>query len=332
MDIFPAQYSTLSAIALKQQIEKAYGFTGISCKLLVRNVSDTYIIADKQAKYIFKIYRKDYRSIGEINGEVELLNVLKENSVPVSYPVTDLSGSQIQQFNAAEGTRYGILFSFAIGNVVLDPDDEQLKIIGRNMAMMHNVTSVCELKNERITYDIDSTLKKPLEIIRSRFEDLPDEYQYLQDLADQVILKLKQYDVAAFSYGYCHYDLLPKNFHLDDNNNITFFDFDWAGKGLLVNDVMTFLVQLFFMAHLKRITPEEAEHNLKALIEAYRETRNLSDQEIELIPYLGVMFWIYAFGFYEENYDDFAIAFLTPKFIKERVALIKVWAEWYCKF
>lgn len=295
-------------------------------------MSDTYILEHEQTKYILKIYRKDYRSPGEIMGEVELLNILKNNHIPVSYPISDLSGNQIQEFNAAEGIRYGILFSFAIGKVVLDPDDEQLKIIGRNMALMHHVTATCRLQNERITYDIDYTIKRPLALIRSRFQDLSDEYGYLQKIGNKVIMKLAQYDMATFSYGYCHYDLLPKNFHFDEHNNITFFDFDWMGKGLLVNDVMTFLVQLFLLAHLKRISREEADRKLIKLIEAYRETRNLSDQEVELIPYLGIMFWIHAFGFYEENYDDFAITFFTPRFIKERVELIRVWAEWYCKF
>ncbi|WCT11630.1 phosphotransferase [Mucilaginibacter jinjuensis] len=332
MKTFPAQYSTLAASALKEHIEEVYGFRGLTCRLLVHNVSDTYILESEQAKYIFKVYRKDYRTLNEIKGEVELLNILKDNSIPVSYPLTDLAGKQIQYFKAIEGMRYGVLFTFATGKVVLNPDDEQLKIIGRTMALMHHATSTCKLKHERIIYDIYSTVRGPLKLIRSRFEDLSQEYTYLQDLGAKVVAKLDEYDLTRFSYGYCHYDLLPKNFHFDDDNNITIFDFDWAGKALLVNDVMTFMVQLFFMARHQMITKEEADHKLKILIEAYRENRSLSDPEIELIPYLGIMYWIHAFGFYEANYDDFAITFFTPRFIKERVELIKVWVEWYCKF
>jgi len=331
MHIFPAQYSTLSAVALKAHIEEAYGFANLSCRLLTRNVSDTYILEDDHSKYILKIYRYSYRTLDELKGEVELLNILKDNGAPVSYPITDLAGNQIQQFQAAEGIRYGVLFSFAKGKVFPIPDDEQLRIIGRNIAAIHNITSVCELHHERIVYNIETTLEKPLKTIAKRFAELPDEYACLQNLADKVIERLKEFDTSEFSYGYCHYDFLPKNFHFDENNNITFFDFDWAGKGFLVNDLMTFFVQFFFLIHFKAITREEADRLFGVFVEGYREQRDISEWELEAIPYLGLMFWIYAFGFYEENFDDFSIAFLTPKFIRERVELIKKWEGWYCK-
>jgi Ser/Thr protein kinase RdoA (MazF antagonist) len=332
MDTFPAQYSTLSAIALKDYIENVYGFQNLTCKLLVRNVSDTYVLEHSETKYILKVYRAGYRTLNEIKGEVELLNILKNNGISVSYPIPDLSGNHIQYFQAAEGIRYGILYTFAKGKVMQIPNNEQLQIIGRDIALMHNVTSACKLQHERITYDIDTTLEIPLATIKTRFADLPDEYAFLRDIADKTIEKLNGFGLSTFSHGYCHYDLLPKNFHFDENNNITFFDFDWTGKGFLVNDLMTFFVQLFFLAQANVITREQADNDFAKVIESYRQHRPLSTQEVEAIPYLGIMFWIHAFGFYETNYDDFAIAFLTQRFIKERVELIKKWSEWYCEF
>jgi Ser/Thr protein kinase RdoA (MazF antagonist) len=332
MDQFPAQYSTLSAIALKDFIEHAYGLGQLTCRLLTKNVSDTYILEAGESKYILKIYRHGYRPLDEIKGEAELLNILKDGGVPVSYPIRDLLGNEIQHFNAAEGVRYGILFSFAIGKVALIPDNNQLKIIGRNIAAMHNITAACHLQHERPVYDVYSTLERPLKLIADRFAGMPNEYASLQDMADKVIKKLQQFDTSGFSCGYCHYDLLPKNFHFDQGNRITFFDFDWAGKGFLVNDLMTFYVQLFFLIHFQALTREEADRSFAVLVAAYREKRHISETEIAAIPYLGVAFFMYGFGFYEENYDDFSIAFLTPKFIKDRVELIKKWALWYCDF
>ncbi len=332
MDQFPAQYSTLSAIALKDFIENAYGFRQLTCRLLAKNVSDTYLFEDAEAKYILKIYRHSYRPLNEIKGEAELLNILKDGGIPVSYPIKDLSGNEIQSFNATEGVRYGILFSYANGKVALIPDDDQLRIIGRNIAAMHNITSACQLQYERPVYDVYSTLERPLQLTADRFASVPDEYRTLQDLAAKVLKKLQRMETARFSYGYCHYDLLPKNFHFDEDNRITFFDFDWTGKGFLVNDLMTFYVQLFFLIQFQMITREEADSSFSIMIAAYKEKRPVSEQELATIPYLGIMFFIYAFGFYEENYDDFSIAFLTPKFIRERVELIKKWADWYCDF
>jgi Ser/Thr protein kinase RdoA (MazF antagonist) len=333
MNFFPAQYSTLSSAALRDYIEKAYGFAGITCRLLVRNVSDVYLLEHNVEKYIFKVYRTSYRKLSEIESEVELLNILKGRDIPVSYPIRDLLDNQIQHFIAFEGERHGVLFSFAKGKVEINPDYGQLRIFGRTLAQMHQVTSNPALQFDRITYDFETTAHYPLKIIEHRFTELPNEYAFLQELAQKTIETLNSFDASKFSYGYCHYDLLPKNFHFDEHNNITLFDFDWMGKGWLANDLMTFYVQLFFLAHmLKRIPQAEADRSFAIVVESYREHRELSDAELAAIPYLGVLFWIYAFGFYEENFDDFSNTFLSTRFIRERVGMIRTWAEQYCKF
>jgi Ser/Thr protein kinase RdoA (MazF antagonist) len=139
---------------IKDHLGKIYGKDFHSCRFLIRNVSDVYLLEDESDKYIFKIYRNSYRKLYEINGEVQLLNILKERGAPVSYAIEDLSGNQVQTFQAAEGIRNGVLFSFAKGKVVPNPDDEQLKILGGNLALIHDITAGCELDYERITYDI----------------------------------------------------------------------------------------------------------------------------------------------------------------------------------
>jgi len=93
---------------------------------------------------------------------------------------------------------------------------------------------------------------------------------------------------------------------------------------------MTFKVQLFFLVQFNAISAERAEEMFAVVINAYRQHRNLSDAELDAIPLLGVAFFVFAFGFYEEIYEDFAIYFLTPRFIKDRVALIETWVSRYC--
>jgi Ser/Thr protein kinase RdoA (MazF antagonist) len=332
MNIFPTQYSTLSAPALKDHLEKQYGLHNMRCRLLVRNVSDTYILEGSDAKYIFKIYRDNYRKLDEIRAEVELLEVLKAGGARVAYVIADLQGRRIQSFQAAEGIRNGVLFYFAPGSVVMDPNDRQLTIIGREMAVMHNITAGLQLKHDRITYDFHTTLDRPLEVIRERFRELPEEYAFLQEVAEKVKKKLGAFRTEAFSYGYCHYDLLAKNFHFDEQDGITFFDFDWCGKGWLANDLMTLYVHYFFHVHFSRITQEEAGRAFRVAVDGYRQIRNITDEELDAIPYMGMMFWIFALGFYEENYDDFSNTFLTSRFLRDRTALIRKWADSYCKF
>ncbi len=331
MDIFPAQYSTLSSPALKNRLEKSYGFNGMTCRLLIRNVSDTYILENGSSQYIFKIYRDAHRKLEEIKGEVELLTILHERGAKVSFPITDLEGNKIQSFNAIEGTRYGVLFSFAPGKVIYTMSDDQLRLLGKEMAFIHTISSGIELPYKRKEYTVDTTIRQPLELMKPAFDELEEEYDYLKNIAPEIINKLGQLDPASFSYGYCHYDFLPKNFHFTESGSITFFDFDFAGKGYLANDLASFYVHYFLEVLNKKITQEEADRAFKVFIESYRTIRPLHDDEIKSIPYLGFAFWIFYLGFQYENFDDWSSIFFGPKFLKDRVALIKKWMEWYCK-
>ncbi|GAA3963178.1 phosphotransferase enzyme family protein [Mucilaginibacter dorajii] len=332
MSHFPVQYSTLSATALKIFIEDAYGLTLISCKYLLRGVSDTYIIEATDAKYVLKIYREQHRSLNEIKGEAELLNLLKEKGASVAYPIKDTHGEQLQNFKAPEGTRHGVLFSYAEGVPVMDLSDEQLKTVGGQMAKVHNITSSIELKHPRREYNIETTLIAPLKSFAPAFKDLPDEYAYLQDLTAKVAQKLNSFDTSKFSRGYCQYDFLPKNFHFDENGGLTFFDFDFAGKGFLVNDLLSFFVHFFMHVYTGKLTDAEAERMFSLFIESYREVRTITDEELKAIPYLGVGFWIFYLGFQYENFDDWSNPFFGPRFIKDRVGLIKAWVNKYCEF
>ncbi len=327
---FPVQYSTLSANALKSYISDAYGLQLISCKFLLRGVSDTYIIEATDTKYVLKIYRELHRSYAEIQGEVELLNLLKDGGANVAHPIADIKGNQLQQFYAPEGNRYGILFSYAEGAPVMDLTDDQLKTIGREMAKVHNITSAVKLQHPRREYNIETTLAGPLKSFEPAFKDLPDEYAYMQLLVGKVAEKLNTIDTTSFSYGYCQYDFLPKNFHFDHAGNLTFFDFDFAGQGVLVNDLMSFFVHFFMHVYTGKLKDDEADRMFAVFVAAYRQVREVSDEELKAIPYLGVGFWIFYLGFQHEHFDDWSNPFFGPKFVKDRVGLIKVWADKYC--
>jgi Ser/Thr protein kinase RdoA (MazF antagonist) len=329
MKIFPTQYSLLSAAALKDALEELYGFNSMTCRLLIHNVSDTYILEKPSAQYIFKIYREAHRTLEEIRGEVELLNILREQGASIAYPIKDIKGNQIQSFNAAEGIRHGVLFKYAQGKVYQIMSDGQLATVGREMARIHRITSEVTLKYERKEFNLNTMLTLPLEKLRPAFENLTAEYIYLQETNKKVISWLEQLDLSKFGYGYCHYDFLPKNFHFQDNGNITFFDFDFAGKGHFANDLASFYAHFFLQVMFKASTQDEADRSFNVFIENYRSIRALTDVEIEAIPYFGYCWWVFYLGFQYENFEDWSNFFFSPKFIKERIGLIKTWVNWY---
>ncbi|MFD2288081.1 phosphotransferase enzyme family protein [Pedobacter petrophilus] len=333
LDIFPAQYSTLSSTALQTYIIKAYGLpVDTTCRLLIKNVSDTYLLENRKNRFIFKIYRDSHRKLEEIKAEVELLNALKAAGNPVSYPVKDLNSQQIQQFNAVEGTRNGVLFTFAEGKVMLDLNEKQLVTLGKATAKLHQTTSAIKLNHPRPAFDFQTTLFDPLETLEPHLKEMPEELNYLKEISDRLVKKFASFDTRLFSMGYCHYDLFPKNFHFDETGNITFFDFDFAGYGYLINDLMSFLNHYFFHQLNNAITKEQAAIDFDIFLNAYQQVRKLTTDEIEAIPYLGICFHIFFLKFFYDNFDDWSNPFLTPKYTKHRIDLIRKWELMYCNF
>jgi Ser/Thr protein kinase RdoA (MazF antagonist) len=330
METFPVQYSTLSAAALQRYIQNQYGYTGLNCRLLLHGVSDTYLLENHSPQFIFKVYRSAHRPPDSVKGELELLNILKEKGAAVSYPISDLKGEQLQILHAPEGPRPGVLYSYARGKSVYDLSDEQLRRIGHEMAKVHNITSATRLSYEREEYDIQRLLVSPLQTVAPAFKDIPDGYTYLQQTAGRVMEKLATLNTATFSYGYCHYDFLPKNFHFDEQNNLTFFDFDFTGKGWLANDVASFFIHFFFHTALNRISQEEAQRCFGVFIAAYREVRPFSEEELAAVPYLGFIFWIFYLGFQYGNFDDWSNAFFSTNYLKDRVGVIKKYVDMHC--
>lgn len=327
MNIFPTQYSVLKATAVGEYIAENYKLTVTSCRLLIHNVSDTYVIETTGEKYIFKIYRSSHRSEEEIRGEAELLNLLRDNGASVSYTLPNSKGDMLTPFIAAEGERFGMLFSYAEDEPEYNLSDNQLEVLGTEMAKFHNISASLHLNHARPEFTIDTTLHKPLEVVKPAFKNMPEEYDTLTELVNKAITELEKLPLEELQTGYCQFDFLPKNFHFS-GNDITFFDFDFAGKGHLIYDITTFYIHYFFDVSLGKRTREEADRCFRIFLTAYRKIRPVSDLEINNMKWFGFGFWMFYFGFQHENFDDWSNTFYTERFVKERVNILKKWMDY----
>lgn len=330
MPVFSTQHSTLSTTALQQHVAAHYGLPLRQGRLLLRGVSDTYRFDADSASYIFKVYRDAHRRRAEIKGEVELLTRLYAQGAAVAPPLPDRRGGFLQAFEAAEGTRYGVLFAFAPGQSYFDLSEPQVRTVGREMARLHQLTAGLQLRHPRRAYTVETTLTGPLARLAPVFAeyDYPDGYAYLQTATAQAAARLTELPTATFGHGYCHYDFLPKNFHFDAHDQLTFFDFDFAGPGWLVNDVMTFRVHYFLHVATRRLSPAEADQAWQQFLGSYRQLRPLSEAELAAIPALGFAFWLFYLDFARAQFDDWSNTFFGPRYLRERVALMQRWVEW----
>lgn len=326
MSLFPTIYSTLDPQALAALVTTRYELPDASGQLLVRGVGDTYLIQSSGQRFILRVYRGSHRSLSQINAEIEILTALKKATVPVSYPLADLQGNYIQQLEAAEGLRPAVLFTYAPGMTVNKLNDAQLKSLGRAMAAFHNVSASVKLKEERWEYNLTTIFDEPLQRLQPAFASIPAEYEWWQNAVQQAKSELTQLHLSDFSIGYCQYDFLPKNFHFE-GDAITLFDFDFLGRGWLVNDIMTFWTHLCLDVHFGRITQAEADRSYQLLLTAYRQVRPLSEAELKAIPYLSLGWWCYYMGFHM-THDQFT-ALTQPAQLSMRTGVIRRLTEIY---
>jgi Ser/Thr protein kinase RdoA (MazF antagonist) len=317
---FPASYSTLLPSALADLVSQKYGLAAVRCEFLVRGVGDTYLIESGGDRYILRVYRSSHRNRTQIGAEVDLLLALQRAAVPVSFPIPDHAGECIQSIPAVEGQRYAVLFSYAAGRSLPILNEEQLGELGRQMARFHQISAGLELPAGRWHFDLETTLFGPLARLKPYFSEDPAGYAWLEQAVEQVVRKLAQLDVSAFSTGYCHFDFLPKNFHFD-GDSVTFFDFDFMGRGWLVNDIMTFWQHMTIDVHFGRMTADAFDQAYAHFLAAYRACRSVSEQELEAIPYLTLGFWLFYSDFHT-THDEF-YAYVQPGHLRIRVRFIQ---------
>jgi Ser/Thr protein kinase RdoA (MazF antagonist) len=316
--IFPTTYSTLCAEALAKFIAASFGLTETHCQLILRGVGDTYELTTAEGKYILRVYRSTHRSKQQIEEETAFLLALQQAGVPAAYPVMAINGAHILELNAAEGLRHAVLFDYARGKVVNVLNEEQLTALGLQTARMHDVAATMPVNRSRWTFDEATTLIKPLQILQPLLD--ADTYAWYEKTVATVSAQLAAMDTASFSYGICHYDLLPKNFHFD-GNKLTFFDFDFMGYGWLINDLMTFRQQLLLDVIFGRSTAEVAERSFIVFMDAYKSRRPLSAEEEAAIPLLAPGFWLFYSAFHT-THDQF-YPFIHPAHLSQRFAMVR---------
>jgi len=323
MPTFPATASILSATALAEFIKSRYSLgENVDCKLFRTGVNHTYFISDNETKFVARVYCLHWRTKSEIQEELELLLLLKDNDLAVSYPISDEEGNFIQEINAPEGLRYAVLFTFAEGKKMRFMSNESCFSVGSLMAKIHTITA--GKKINRVHYNSDVLLHQAYHQMTSFFSEDLEEMQYLKKIGAQISSSFKEADWSEDQQSIVHLDIWYDNLSVNNENEITIFDFDNSGNGALILDVAYFCKQLFFIEADKK----EYELKVQSFLDGYQKTRNLSDQEIKLIPEAGASIFMFYLGVQAQRFD-WSNIFFTENYLKMFVGRIKNWMDYH---
>ncbi|WP_419213565.1 phosphotransferase [Maribacter sp. X9] len=319
MAFFPVSTSTLSAKELGEFIMSQYQLPKkFNCELFRTGMNHTYFLTNGEEKYVLRVYSYNWRSIAEIDEEINLLNTLKVHKLGVSFPIKDKNGTFIQEINAPEGTRYAVLFSFAKGEKVRFMDNETCFSIGAFMAQMHTITLDKTMK--RISYDKETLWEIPYQRLTKYFSESLPEMEFIKEIGNSI----QNTDFKNSAKGIVHMDIWYDNMAITNDREITLFDFDFCGNGWHVLDIGYFCNQLF------HIETDKKEYELKTqgFLAGYQSIRPLSGEQLRLIPKAGLSVFLFYLGVQAQRFD-WSNIFLSENYLKMYVGKLKSWIEYY---
>ncbi|KIX20079.1 aminoglycoside phosphotransferase [Flavobacterium sp. 316] len=323
MTAFPVTSSTLSAKELGLFIIEKYNLNkNGSCELFRTGINHTYFITENEIKYVARVYSYKWRSKSEILAEINVLNVLKEHAINISYPIADKKGEYIQEINAPEGTRYLVLFSFAEGNKVRFINNETCFSIGSIMASIH--TKMFDKEINRIHYNLETLLELPYEYAKPFFSETLEEMKFIKKQSIEIKDYFDLNELKNIPKGVVHMDIWYDNMSITTQNEVTIFDFDFCGNGYLIFDVAYFCKQLFHIETDKK----EYESKMKSFLNGYESIRKLTKEEMLLIPKAGAAIWIFYLGVQSQRFD-WSNIFLSENYLKMYIGKMKSWIEYH---
>jgi Ser/Thr protein kinase RdoA (MazF antagonist) len=317
MTHFPVSNSQLSPSHLALYLQSNYDMApGADCRLIKAGINDTYLVTTGTGKYVFRVYSLNWRTTTDILEEIRLLQLLKEQQVPVSWAVADKNGEYIQTLNAPEGIRYGVLFTFAAGEKLHLYANEVHFKTGATMARIHQLTQDFPLN--RITYTPTNLLEDSLPYIQPFLGADTAEMDFLVNAQQYLLKELRGADITAIRHGVVHMDIWFDNMNINEQGDITIFDFDFCGNGWQCLDIAYYILQ----QHSLLREMETCQEKMDAFLDGYTSVMPISSEEKRLLPALGVTLYFFYLGIQCKRYHNWSNSFLNEAYLKRYITVL----------
>jgi len=308
-------YSQLSSDSILDIVSTQYEFkTPISTKFYVLGLHENHLIECDKTKYIFRVYRNNWRTEEEILFEVNLLSYLEKTSSNVAAPILTKNNELITYIKAPEGIRIGVLFHYADG---LPPSSDiscnECNLLGASVANIHKNSDNFKTKYKRNNLELPFLVDHSLVLIKPFLNS--NQIEYLKQIREVIYLNISNLTPDNADFGICTGDINRTNFHINKNNKITHFDFDQCGYGFRAFEIGKFTGGLRNNA--------QNHEKLLSFIDGYESVRRISEEEKAAIPYFEIVAIIWVMSIHASNVDKIGYQYLDEFFWKKRIGSIE---------
>ena len=324
---FPVIASILSPQALANDIVPGFGVgTVLECKFYSGGFNHTYRVKSGDGStYYLRAYRIQWRSLADIQYELDVLNHLKGKGFPAARPLPYQDGRYFCAVQAPEGRRYLALFREAPGPEITYAQEPEnvARHYGKAVANMHNALDDFHSPHGRFQLDIEYFTSQPLRNIAPFLSHRPDDWAFLQEFTENLRQRILSLPEEELEKGFCHGDLQGYHANVASDGTLTFYDFDCGGYGYRAYDLAVFL----WCCRLQDAVVVRWDPFLKA----YRETRPLRELDVQAIPLFVCARYLWHMGVHTQNSTDWGSDFLNGAYFDTHLARLKQAEEDYLR-
>ena len=316
----PVVHSVFDPDALLHAIAIQYDLGApLEARLLRSWMNEVYELRTSRGRYVLKVYRRGWRSVGQAVYEAELALHLAAHGLAVARPVRRRDGVFVGTLAAPEGERAILLTEWLKGRPPVPPDEAIYERVGRTIAAMHQSLDTFSSAQPRPSFDLTTLAEVPLRWVESYLQQRPEDWAFLDALVQRVRVRLEAYQQAGgLDWGPIHGDATLDNLLIGDDELLAIYDFDQSGPGWRGYE----LQGVFHYAAL-------IEHPSfwEALLAGYRSLRSFGDTDLAAMPCFVVLNRIWCLGI-----DVHIIAanhgqrLCNDAFFDERLAVLRDWA------
>jgi Ser/Thr protein kinase RdoA (MazF antagonist) len=308
--------SFIAADALADVVAREYDLgDSVSCKMFSKILrtqdNDHYRVNASGKRYVIRVYQQG-DSLGRQESaylfELDWLTFLKEQGLPVSYPLPRRDGRLLGSLEAPEGTRYYALFTYAPGQSMSLTDADQLYTVGSYMAQIHKASEAFRSDHERMPIDMACLFEKPLERISRlwgarRAANLDILLASAEEARQEVYSLLGEPPGEAGVWGVIGGDFHNVSTHFRDGQPM-FFNFDRCGYGWRAYDIAAFLSNTNLL--------QAAEGYSEAFFAGYYSERPLSREEHAAVSPFLTLRRVWRMGLFALDDGLAGYTFLAP--------------------
>ena len=310
-----ASYSTLCASELLDKVVSQYKISNAkSCEFWHRGLNDTYKVMSESGNFVLRVYRKDWRTLSDIEFEMEALLFLHKNGAKVAYPIEKKEGGYVATVGADEGDRQIVVTKFIEGAVLKYEDPQDAVAYGKAAAEIHICSDGFKSNHNRYKLDTHHLVEEPLTYVKSFLVNRPDDFEFLNGFASKLSHKLSVANNGSLDYGFCHGDFHGYNAH-DESGKIVHFDFDCCGYGLRAYDLATFKWNARHRKKEDELWPR--------FLEGYVSKRDVSKFDLCNIEVLVAIRDLWHLGLHTGNTKDLAKGWIDEAYLDRRMSFLK---------